>query len=214
MVYVLLCSPVGLEAEVHRTLLGRDGIELQVVRSLEEALLIAVAAKPDLVIVDGELPAAERLVATLRQDHFTRHLSVAIVVRGEFDPAELRFLEKGANAVLRMPPGPEWDERLLRLIDVPARKEVRVPLRVEVEAAAGPAPVGRAMALDLSVSGMLLESPVPLSIGCELRLAFRIPALVTAHGRVVREAGALRYGVELVGLEDPERERIRAFLRL
>ena len=117
MFSALICTQKDLGVDLGQTLLWRNGVERQVVGHQEEALLVAMAARPQLVVVDRDLPGAGRLVTGLREDPLTRQLSIVVVARGDFDPAEVELLEAGANAILRIPAGPEWNDRLQRLID-------------------------------------------------------------------------------------------------
>ena len=131
MTAVLICSHGDLDGDLGGTLLCREDIERQVTTKLEEAQMLAVAARPRLVVIDRDLPWAARIVSALREDPSTRGLSLVVMARGDFDPAEVELLEAGANAILRLPAGPEWDERLERLMDVPGarRRGSRCPSR-------------------------------------------------------------------------------------
>ena len=71
-----------------------------------------------------------------------------VAARGDFDPSEVELLEAGANAILRLPAGPEWDERLPRLMDVPVRREARFTVHFDVEAAAGAEDPAAALAIN------------------------------------------------------------------
>jgi hypothetical protein len=213
---VLICAPVSLEDGLRSTCLWRDGVERHQASRLEDARTMALAVRPRLVVVDRDLPGSVELVAGLRRDPSTRHVSVAVVVRGEFAPLEVDLLEAGANALLRFPASAAWDERLTRLLDVPARREVRFPVRFAVDAYKGVAGgTGLAQALNLSVNGILIECPFPLAVGdglsLELELAEPGP-LVPAAGRVVREAKGGRFGIEFRRLEEDAVLRIRRFV--
>jgi CheY-like chemotaxis protein len=215
MPVVLICTQAELEPDLGHTLLWREGVERHVAGRLEDACMMAVAAKPDIVVVDRELPRSDRLVAALRQDPSTRGLSIVVAARGDFDPAEVELLEAGANAILRLPAGPEWDERLPRLMDVPVRKEARFTVHVDVEETVGAGDPAAALAINLSMSGMLLESPIPLGVGDEIQLRFQIPdseSTVATTGRVVRVAGAGQYGVEFRRVESDASKRLHAFV--
>src|SRR5574341_2122964 len=99
MPLALVCSEADLDADLSRTLLWRDGIERHEAAGFEQARLMALAARPDLVLVDRDLPRAAALVGALRQDETTRAASIAVLARGEFDTVlELELLEAGANA--------------------------------------------------------------------------------------------------------------------
>jgi CheY-like chemotaxis protein len=216
MAIALICSQAELDAELGHTLLWRAGIERHLATRLEEARLMAVAARPDIVIVDRELPRSDKLVAALREDPSTRGLSIVVAARGDFDPSEVDLLEAGANAILRLPAGPEWDERLPRLMDVPVRRNARFTVHFDVDAVPGAGDPTAALAVNLSMSGMLLESPLGLSVGDEVQLSFQIPeseAEVKAVARVVRLAGPGQYGVEFRRVEgEAAQEKLREFV--
>jgi CheY-like chemotaxis protein len=183
-----------------------------VATSFDDAHAIAHATRPDVVLIDRDLPEGVRLVAALRGDPVTRGLSIAVVARGDFDPSEVDYLEMGANAVLRLPPDADWDERLGRLLGVPVRRDVRLRLVVGLDA--GPEGAAPATALNLSVHGLLVDTPFPLRVGDALDVLIRLPdgePALSARARVVREAGGGRYGVEFESLDAGAAERIRRF---
>lgn len=217
MPVALLCTHASLDQELGHTLLWRGDVERVLAAKPEEARMMAVAAKPDLVLVDRDLPWCERFVLGLREDPATRGLSIAVLARGDLDPAEVALLEAGANAILRVPPGDDWDRRLHDLLSVPARRDARFAVRFDVEARGGPSEVAvHGTAVNLSARGLLLESPVPLRIGDDLAMGLALPepwGTVSGPGSVVREAGPGRYGVALGALEVPARQVIEAFVR-
>jgi CheY-like chemotaxis protein len=215
MPVALICSQAELEGDLGHTLLWRAGMERHVATRLEDAQMMAVAARPDIVIVDRELPRSDKLVAALREDPTTRGLSIVVAARGDFDPAEVELLEAGANAILRLPAGPEWDERLTRLMDVPVRRDARFTVHFDVDTTAGAGDPSAALAVNLSMSGMLLESPIPLAVGDEIQLQFQIPeseGQIKAAARVVRVAGPGQYGVEFGRVDGAASEHLRAFV--
>jgi len=216
MVSVLICTHSELENDLGQTLLWRDDVERHLASRLEEARMLAVAAQPSLVVVDRDLPWAGRLVTALREEPSTRGLSIVVVARGEFDPGEVELLESGANAILRLPVDADGDRRLERLVNVPVRKDARLSVSFRVDTfAEGAGGIEPALALNLSLSGMLLEATVPLRVGQPVELSFPLrgedPA-VRARGRVVRVAGATRYGIEFTEVDDGLTARLREFL--
>lgn len=216
MAVALLCCEADLEADLRGTVLWRADFERHLARRLEDAQLMALTETPELVVVERELSWAPELVRVLRADPLTRAVSIAVVTRGEFNPREVELLEAGANAVLRLPVGPDWDERLSRLAHVPTRAEARCGVDFEVDATVRQgAPSLRGVALDLSTTGMLLQSPVELSVGEDVDFRFHLPGagpLVAGCGRVVRQAGERRYGVEFYGLEGLGSEDVRRYV--
>jgi hypothetical protein len=209
---VLICTQADLEADLGRTLLWRHDIERHFARRLEDARMMAVAVRPGVIVVDRDLPRADKLVSQFREDASTRRISLAIVARGDFEASEVGLLEAGANALLRIPPDADWDERLHRLFEVPARKEARFPVQFAVEATGSGSSIP-ALALNLSLNGLLLESSIPVSVGDDLMLVMRLPGLpqpAVAGGRVVRQAAPTQFGVEFRRIEPAVADRVRA----
>src|SRR5438552_19175874 len=134
MAAALICSQQDLQPELGHTVLWRTGIERHVATRIEDARMMAVAAKPDIVVVDRDLPRADQLIASLREDPSTRRLSIAIVARGDLDPVDVALLAAGANAILRLPPGPAWGARPVPLLHVRARRLARLPVALRVAA--------------------------------------------------------------------------------
>lgn len=217
MPVVLICAPDPLSDALHDTILWRQDIERHVASRFEDALTIAVAARPHLVVVDRDLPRALRLVENLRHDPATRGVSIVVAARGDFEPAELGFLQAGANAILRLPAGPDWDDRLSQLMQVSARRATRVPVQLQLEdPSASGVETWWGTVLNLSTSGMLVEVSFPLSMGTDLDFAIRLtpeapPVRGCAH--VVRQAGPGRFGVRFYGLEGDGAERVERFVR-
>jgi PilZ domain len=213
---VLLCSPVSLEDGLRSTCLWRDGVSRHLASRAEEARALVLSIRPRLVVIDRDLPGAVELVRALRHDSSTRQLSMAVVVRGQFASVEVDLLEAGANVILRFPANPEWDARLTRLVQVPARREGRFSARFAVSSYAGVAGgSGEALALNLSVNGVLLECPFPLSVGDELALDLNLAESsprVAVVGRVVRVAKAGHFGIEFRRLDDEAAREVRRFV--
>ena len=216
MPVVLICSPSDLSVELGGSAVWRDGMERLFAARQDEALTLLLAARPDLVLLDRDLPEAGSLVAAVRRDPSTRGTSLVVVARGDFEPAEVELLEAGANAILRLPAGPEWDDRLDRMFAVPIRRNARIPVCLEVagETESGPATV-LGTVRNLGARGMLLETTAPLEVGEDVDFSFRLDdgdEPVRGCGRVVRQAAPSRFGVEFYGLEGDGTERVRRFV--
>jgi predicted Zn-dependent protease len=70
-------------------------------------------------------------------------------------------------------------------------------------------------ALNLSVTGMLVESTVPLTLYQEMSFRFKLPdgSHVVGSGRPIREAAPHQYGVEFVHLEHESKDAIFDYVR-
>jgi CheY-like chemotaxis protein len=212
MPIVLICSPSAADADLAHTLLWRHDVERHQASGYEQALSLAVAASPDLTLIDRELPRALELMRALRNDAKTRRTSLVVMAKGDFDPSEVELLEAGANAILRLPAQAEWDERLDRLLNIPARREARFDVAFTVEATFD-GETASGIALNLSAHGLLLETKAGLKAGDWLAFRFPLPrATVSGRGRVVRLAGAGRFGVYFESVEADGRAHVEAYI--
>ena len=217
MPLALILSGDSLERELGQTVLWRRNTERRLARTLEEARRHVAAQRPDIIVVDQSFPEAAAAVAELRQDGKTRSVSMVALARGDFDSSEIELIQAGVNAILRLPPDPDWDDRLARLMHVPRRRNVHVPVHLVVQESYDSAeqmvPV---VALNLSVNGMLVESTQPLAIGEDVQFAFHLPdasGAVAGTGTVVRQAdGSNQFGIELTHVEGDGRVRIKSFV--
>ena len=213
---LVFASPAVLE-QIEASPVWRGDLERLVVKTSTEAVSRAASVRPNL-LVDSELPAAEHVVRQLRANADTRGCSIAAVA-GDDLMGGLGMLDAGANAVLRLPPGPEWDERLQSLLEVPTRKETRIEASLTLSGELGEQKI-RARVTNISVTGMLMETAMAIAVGSEFR--FRLELLgfetssgeVSGSGRVVRLAGAGRYGAQFLKLEPVGRELLRRFITL
>jgi CheY-like chemotaxis protein len=213
MALALIASPRDLDLELSRTVLGRRGFERQLATVAEQAQALACARRPDVVLVDVFLAGAEALVRDLRGDPSTRDLSIVALAGERADPREVPILKAGANAVLRLPAGLGWDERLMRFVNVPVRKATRFPVSFGV--GTGPVTVP-ATGLNVGLHGLLVETWAELSLCDEVDLAFRLPgdeAVLHARGRVVRRGAPRQFGVEFTSVDEGARQAIERFVR-
>jgi DNA-binding response OmpR family regulator len=214
---VLFVTPKPiLTEELEGTILTRQGVLRYSAQGLEEAQMMALAAPPELVLIDRDLPRAEELILRLRADDLTRDVSVAVFARGEFEPSEVALLEAGANALLRLPVDPEWDQRLIKLMSVPLRRDARFPVHLRLSHPLGDSAAAVGLALNLSLHGMLIEAQAPIGVHERLAFAFRLRQedrdKISGQGRVVRQAGPLQYGVEFERLDHAGAAKIQNFV--
>jgi CheY-like chemotaxis protein len=215
LIRAALLAPRDLAPELGGTVLFRRNVERLPVAGPEEVRRLADAGRLDVVVVDSALPGAPAVVAALRQDPITRATAIVALGRSEFGFGHLELLESGANAILPLPPGQDWDDRLMRLIHVPVRKTTRFPVNLSLQGGLRDGVSFAARVVNLSVHGLLLECRQPLRVGEDLRLAFEMPrghGPVAARGTVVRQAPPDRFGVELTHVEGDGRVRIKRYV--
>jgi CheY-like chemotaxis protein len=219
---VLIVASPGMVSELDRTILWRGDIERVFAANCAEGRAALKAHEPTLVILSDEDPRETlSFMRDLRNDDESRHTSLVVMRKSASLTDEHDLRKAGANVVFAGEVVPYlWDAWLEELLNVPRRREARVPVALEVwshlahqEAAA------RGQSLNISVKGMLLETTRPLDIGAKLDLSFRLPddpADLRAVGQVVREErsedGHARVGVEFLILRDTARDRIRNYV--
>jgi hypothetical protein len=210
----LICSDATLEAELGHTFLWRRDFRRRYATELAVAQQIAQSDSPVIALIERDLPWAERFLTLLRRNPATREMPTVVLARGAVRAVEADLLDAGADAVLRLPPGPEWDADFARVVGLPLRREERLELSLRVDAQVADDLVS-ATIVNIGVNGMLIQSSVPLEIGREIEFAFSLPeqpVLISGSGRVVRQAAPTEFGVEFLRLDAEDRERIRALL--
>jgi PAS domain S-box-containing protein len=219
---VVIVTDTDPEADLAHTLVWRSDVERICVSDIEKGVEAASAARTNLVILDLAGPEALQAVHRLRQNPATRRMAIVVLARRADLAGEEALLTTGANVVMNPPVDPVlWDARLAELMNVPPRREVRVPVLLHVwstlDAAAAPL---MGTTRNISIHGMLVETPDRIDVGTKLDLEFKLPgsqAELRVLGQVVRVEAAVegraRIGIKFVVHRGNARERIAAFVQ-
>jgi CheY-like chemotaxis protein len=214
MSVVLFCSNRPLDRDLQNTVLFRSGLQREFVKSTTEVAARLAAGGVALVCLHREVAGVEALIKAIRRSPTLKRTSIAVISEDDFDPSEVDVLDAGANAILRLPPSDDFDSRVSQLIAVPPRRDVRLPVRLEVVAHSGFGSTVPVVALNLSATGVLIESNRPLNMGDEVSLSLRFEAsgaLFSANAHITRTAGANRYGARFISILEGE-EALKTFL--
>jgi len=144
-----------------------------VARSGNEALTLASANKPALVILDAELPDGDgfSVCRQIKADPALKDTPVILVLSGVFSSSTIRKLvDCGCDDIFYVPaPSGELYQHVARLIGLPVRRNprLRVELLARVEGG-GQQLIGQV--IDISSDGAKLMVDRPVSQGTELRL--------------------------------------------
>ncbi len=218
---VLIVAARDLTAQLGETVLWRSDVERVFSPSPKAALERVAGLGVRLVVMDTETrDGALHFVEELRRASLTRKVSIAVLGRTLSAKDEDALRGAGANLVLSGRVEPKvWNGRLDELLNVPSRREVRVPVLCEAWSAIGSEPPLEGWALNLSMRGALLEMEVPLDVGTTIALTLQLPGVeaeVRCMARVVREAGGsetrFKSGVEFLILRGDGRERLQRFV--
>jgi PAS domain S-box-containing protein len=218
---LLVVGGAELAPELRKTILARSYLERHFAIDAETAAGQARSLKPDLVIVQGvRYDVAVSALRRLREEIPAE--TTVIVFAPALEPGQEEGLrETGATGVLTQPVDPILiDGRLEAIFNVPGRRAVRARGYLRSSYFVGATdPPQPALAVNLSVYGMLLETASALDVGTKLNLVFRLPDAppeIRVVCQVVRRAGTPdgrpQAGVEFLILRGDARERIAAFV--
>ena len=218
---VLLAVSPEWQSRLVESVLWRSGVARYAAANAEAVLDMSRSIKPQMVVLDDGDPAAEEVVRRLRADPQTRQLSIAILARAPSTERQEMLCHAGANAVLSEADGQAlWDDRFEDLLGVPPRREVRVPIAITIWSRRDPRPGAEVVgvSVNVSVTGLLVETRAPLAVGSTLNMSFRLPTAaeeLRLMGRVVwttqGPGEAWRSGVEFLGFHGRTMEVILSF---
>jgi CheY-like chemotaxis protein len=222
----ILLVPEGvLPKEPQASLLGRKAVEVRGARGGKEALPFAREWLPQLIVFSSQLP-----------DMPAGEFCSAIHSYPELGQTKLLMLtdqlgeEMGEDAMGRVDAhliNPVETAQLLQTMAGLLNMRLRLSKRIQVDL------IGQIDLLEkesdedvksvvniinLSETGMLLESPILLTVGSMGRVRFFLPGASKRLSlyclvRVLADELALHYGVEFTGLKSAEREMLRAVVR-
>src|SRR5215510_4418758 len=98
---VLVVAPQDLRAELRRTVLGKDDVELSHVKTAAAGRKAMSARRTRLVVIAlGKREATERFLKQCRADKRTRNASLVVMLPTLSPTEEKSLRESGASAVL------------------------------------------------------------------------------------------------------------------
>jgi CheY-like chemotaxis protein len=167
--------------------LSRETIQIFTVTRSEEVLRLHSKERADLIILDMDSWGIEggELCKTMREDDDLKKVSIVIVYSPE-DPEIGRYNICGANALLEKPVDPgEFLSDIEGLMGIAGREALRELIKVSVRAETA-GDFFFATSLNISTSGMLIQSDRVLAGGSMIRCSFYLDRKITLEGRIVR----------------------------
>ncbi len=213
----------GLESaveEMTRILAGRD-LMIFTAASAEEALTVHERERVDLIVAELDSPVmgGDKLCSLIRNDRSLNKVSFVIVCDGGKSDLE-RCAGCGANAYIARPIDPAlFVEKLGGLINVPRRSAIRVLLKVSVKGVHKDQGFFLCTSINISTSGILLETDKAISRGDMITCSFFVPGsqMINADCEVTRVAqpapGVYQYGARFIELPADSRKSIEAFVK-
>jgi DNA-binding response OmpR family regulator len=186
---VLIAQGINVLLEPNYAFLNRTDIKVFTATTNDKALKIHLKERVNLIITQLDMPGmpSEQFCSLIREDANLRSTSLIMVC--ENTPAAIEQSKQcRANAVLPLPVHPiVLMEKAQQLLDVAARKTLRVLLSARVESHIGDEAFF-CRSRDVSATGMLIETDKPLVEGALLSCQFYLPNAkkIQASGRIIR----------------------------
>ena len=216
---ILLVDPSYTRLMFEKTCLGRRGHYIVEAHNGAQGLALARAHRPQLILCSFQLGdmAAAAFCRALRDDPRTRRTSLLLVVANEPEETVARVLNAGVNDTLTMPlQNAELDQRLATYLNIESRKSVRVIVQARVQSES-PHGFSLGTSVNVSASGMLLETHGGYAEGTQMELRFFLPGhprQIEAVSRIVRveeRTGESLYGVRFDSIASTDMLLLRQF---
>lgn len=203
------------------TFLNREDIRVFVASANDEVLTIHRAEHVDLIVTKFDLPGmpTEEFCSLVRENQDLRAVSLIMTCPDHAD--SIRASSRcNANAVLLEPVYPDLlVAKAQQLLSVAERERLRVLLNAQVESRTD-SDSFLCRTLNVSVSGMLIETDRPLSAGTSLFCRFSLPNAkkIQAACRVVRSVELTpgeeyQYGLVFTDISDSARQTVDGYVR-
>lgn len=202
---ILLVDDVDLFLELERSYLEGCGYDLVTASSGEETLKRLDKVAPDLLLIDFYMPGmdGDEVCRLIRQDTRWKNLPILIVTAAGKPEEVKQCLQAGCDDYITKPVNKqELCNKVKRLLgEVTRRQDERVSVKLPVQLREG----GRlhvGSAHDLSVSGVLLKSTVPLEENDAIEIRFELteekPLVLFGKIKRVAEKKAAGCGVYFI----------------
>lgn len=216
---ILLVSSSKSFLERNKNLLKREDFQIITAQSGAEALQLQKEYHFDLIMSDLHLLDMEgdKLSLSLRSEKISKKVAIILICFDSVDELS-RIANSGADAKIIRPVQPEQIlETVGSLLDMEIGRPKRVMFTVKVLSKKGEVEFD-CISIDISITGILLETEYPLNIGDRIICQFTLPGAsqIETQGDVVRSVKILdstyKYGVHFVGLAHTSRKEIVSYV--
>ncbi len=176
---LLLVDDAELFLELERTFLQRTGYQIYTARSGQEALRIAREARPDLVLLDLNMPGmdGDEVCREIKDDPGLKDIHVIMVTARGRDEDRVRCIEAGCDGYLTKPINRvELLARIRQALNERVRSLPRVPIAIEVRWTTADGRTGTGHTLNLSAGGLFVLCESPPARGTPHTVEFALPA--------------------------------------
>ena len=203
-------------------LLSRD-VSREWVDDIRKARSRISRFKPHLIVIEWpEESILSQTIHALRHRGSGKKAGIVVVSRTLPAETEKRLIDAGANLILPVPVQPGlWNSYLKQLLNVTPRFNTRVGVTVALWSInlSGDRSECRGVSLNLSISGMLIQTRKELQAGAKLDMRFMLPGQdgeINVVGQIMwsmgEDTGTFRSGIQFIVMRNDARRRIAAFI--
>ncbi len=202
-VKILLVDDMRNFLDLEISFLRRSDVKILTAEDGVEALKITKAEKPDIVLLDIEMPRMDgiQVCRIIKSDPSLKHIPVVMVTStNRYEEA----MNAGANDFWKKPIfEKDFLEGIKKFVPIKERVEERIPVGLQVDYRVGEDKnkVVQAFTANISKGGMFLITRDTLPVGSVLELEIHLPdGKVKAKGEVVREVKEEEEGLYTSGM--------------
>ncbi|MBI3379070.1 MAG: response regulator [Nitrospirae bacterium] len=202
-------------------ILSRANTQILTAASSQEILSIHKNEKADLIVIDLDMPGmpGDEFCSLLRKEPDSN--LVKILIATEPKETDIKRAERcGANTYITKPINSAlFFSKIASLLDVQTRKAYRMPVKATVAGEMGNVKF-TASTINISSTGILIESAQPLNVRDIINCSFHLPGTLTIFvtGEVVRilkkPAGNIhQYGINFTSISASAQRIIEDFVK-
>jgi len=222
---ILIVDDMETFVKLEKMLLERSGYEIVTARTGVEALKKVQTEKPRLVFLDMIMPemTGDAVCRYIKTNKNLKHIPVIMVTTKSDDDSRDRCHQAGCDDYMTKPVTQrDFFDKIKKFINIEKRRHPRVPIRVSADCREGEASY-QYYTMDVSESGMFIDTFKPLPLGAEITVRFTLPrqgAPLLCKGKVVRtvppslavEGVHAGMGIRFTNLSSEDSDKIRDFV--
>ncbi len=222
---ILIADDMETFLRLEKMLLEHAGFEIIMAKNGTETLKKIQTKKPKLVFLDLEMPemTGDAVCRFVKGSESLKHIHVIMVTTHADEQSRTRCFQAGADDYLSKPiTKKDLFEKIKKFMPVEKRQYSRVPIRVSATYLEKEQFYNN-YTLNISQSGIFIETITPLPVGVELGLEFQLsrpPGPISVKGMVVRnlmpdnvrENQAPGMGIKFLNLSPDDKKKIAEYV--
>lgn len=199
--------------ELEKTFLRRADCKILTATTGLEAIKVAHQEKPDIVVLDVEMPEMNGIEATRIFCQTPELKDIPIVILSGTE-REQEALSAGARAFYKKPVDEDTFFKMVRtFVPIQVRQEERKELNAKCTLKHGNGTIDADL-VDISTTGALVIAETPLHIGDKVHITLSVPGSkeIKAEAHVVRDARSRKYGLGFSSISEQDVKSIKQYV--